>query len=55
MIYWVTVKKNLMKKGKKKLNAILECHVARPHTLLYEVFAFIYIYIYIYWLLVNFI
>ena len=44
MIYWVIVKKNLMKKGKKKrLNATLECHVTGPHVLLHEVSAFIYI------------
>ena len=41
-------KKNLMKRGKKKLNAILECHVVGPHALSHEVFAFVYIYIYIY-------
>ena len=29
MIYWATViKKNLMKRGKKTLNATLECHMA---------------------------
>ena len=38
-------KKNLMKRGKKKLNAILECHVVGPHALSHEVFAFVYIYI----------
>ena len=48
MIYWITVKKNLMEKCKKMLNAILECHVAGPHALLHEVSAFIYIYIDIY-------
>ena len=32
------------KKKKKKLNAKLECHLARPHTLPYEVSTFIYIY-----------
>ena len=36
-------KKNLMKRGKKRLNATLECYVAGS----YELF-FIYIYIYIY-------
>ena len=35
------------KKKKKKLNAKLERHLARPHTLPYEVSTFIYIYIYI--------
>ena len=44
MIYWVTVKKNLMEKGKKKLNAILECYVIRPHAFSHEVSTFIYIY-----------
>ena len=33
---------------KKRLNAKLEHHLARPQILPYEVFAFIYIYIYIY-------
>ena len=32
-----------MEKGKKKLNAILECHVAGPHALSHDVSAFIYI------------
>ena len=36
-------KKNLMKEVKKMLNAKLERHLARPHTLMYEVSAFIYI------------
>ena len=36
-------KKNLMKKGKKMLNGILECHVAGTHALSHEVSAFIYI------------
>ena len=35
-------KKKLMKRGKKRLNATLECYVAGS----YELF---YIYIYIYW------
>ena len=40
----------LNERGKKKrLNAKLERHLARPHTLPYEVSA-LYIYIYIYWL-----
>ena len=38
----------LNERGKKRLNAKLEHHLARSHTLSYEVFAFIYIYIYIY-------
>ena len=33
----------LNKRGKKRLNAKLEHHLARPHTLPYEVFAYIYI------------
>ena len=32
----------LNERGKKRLNAKLERHLARPHTLLYEVSAFIY-------------
>ena len=42
-------KKYLMQNGlkKKKLNAKLERHMVRPHTLSHEVFAYIYIYIYI--------
>ena len=36
-------KKNLMEKGKKKLNAILDCHVAGPRALSHEVSDFIYI------------
>ena len=27
---------------------LYKCHMAEPHTLSYEIFAFIYIYIYIY-------
>ena len=70
MIYWITVKKNLIKrgkkcniyiivkisyydllgnskknlmeKGKKKLNAILECHVAGPHAFSHEVSALLH-------------
>ena len=41
-------KKKLNERGKKMLNAKLESYLARPHTLPYEVSAFIYIYIYIY-------
>ena len=41
MIYQVTVKKNLMEKGKKMLNAILECHVAGPHAFSHEVYIYI--------------
>ena len=37
----------LNERGKKRLNAKLERHLARPHTLSYEVSTFIYIYIYI--------
>ena len=37
----------LNERGKKVLNAKLERHLARPHTFLYEVSAYIYIYIYI--------
>ena len=36
-------KKNLMEKGKKILNAILECHVVESHTFSHEVSTFIYI------------
>ena len=36
-------KKNLIEKGKKMLNAILECHVVGSHALSHEVSAFIYI------------
>ena len=36
-----------MKEVKKRLNAKLERYLARPHTLSYEVSAYIYIYIYI--------
>ena len=36
-------KKKLMKRGKKRLNATLECYVAGSYELFY-----IYIYIYIY-------
>ena len=46
MNFWIIVKKNLMKRGKKRLNTKLECHMAEPHTLSHEVSAFIYIYIY---------
>ena len=47
MDFWVTVKK-FNEKGKKNLNAKLECHLAGPHALLpHEVSSFIYIYIYI--------
>ena len=37
----------LNERGKKRLNAKLERHLARPHTLPHEVSAYIYIYIYI--------
>ena len=36
-----------IERGKKMLNAKLERHLTRPHTLPYDVFAYIYIYIYI--------
>ena len=36
-------KKNLIEKGKKMLNAILECHVVGSHALSYKVSAYIYI------------
>ena len=39
--------KNLMKEVKKILYAKLEHHLARPHALLHEIYAYIYIYIYI--------
>ena len=32
----------LNERGKKRLNAKLECYLARSHTLLYEVSAYIY-------------
>ena len=51
MLGTITARINIEKlneRGKKRLNAKLECHLARPHTLPHEVFAFIYIYIYIY-------
>ena len=35
----------LNERGKKVLNAKIERHLARPHTLSYEVSAYIYIYI----------
>ena len=42
MIYWVTVKKSLMKKGKKaKCNNRVPC--GKTHALSHEVSAFIYI------------
>ena len=49
MNFWVTVKKlnERGKKRKKMLNAKLECYLARPHALPYEISA-LYIYIYIY-------
>ena len=34
----------LNERGKKRLNAKLERHLARPHTLPHEISAFIYIY-----------
>ena len=34
-----------MKEVKKKRNAKLEHHLARPHALPHEIFAYIYIYI----------
>ena len=34
-----------MKRGKKRLNAKLECHMAEPHAFPHEVFSYIYIYI----------
>ena len=36
-------KKRLNERGKKRLNAILECHVVESHTFSHEVSAFIYI------------
>ena len=50
MLGTITIHINIEKlneRGKKRLNAKLEHHLARPHTLPYEVSAFIYIYIYI--------
>ena len=43
--------KKLNEIGKKMLNTKLECHLARPHTLPYEVSTFIYIYIDIFFFL----
>ena len=36
-------KKKLKERGKKMLNAKLECHLARPHILPHEISAYIYI------------
>ena len=44
MNFWVIVKKNLMKRGKKRLNTKLEHHMAGSCTLPYEVSTYIYIY-----------
>ena len=41
MIFWVTVKR-VNEKRLKRLNAILEHHMARPHSLPHEVSDFIY-------------
>ena len=44
MNFWVTIKKKekekkeLNERGKKRLNAKLECHLAGPHALSHEVF-----------------
>ena len=42
MSFWVTIKKKkkttLSERGKKRLNAKLECHLAGPHALSHEVF-----------------
>ena len=41
MSFWVTIKKKkktLSERGKKRLNAKLECHLAGLHVLSYEVF-----------------
>ena len=49
MNFWVIKKKKKKKpneRGKKILNAKLECHLTEPHTLSHEVSAYIYIYIY---------
>ena len=46
MNFWVTVKKNLMKRERKKrLNTKLDRHIARSHALSHEFFVYIYIYI----------
>ena len=42
MIFWVIVKKTLMKKCEKMLDAKLERDMAGPHALLHKAFAFIY-------------
>ena len=44
MNFWMIVKKNLMKRGKKMLNTILKRHMAEPRALPHEVSAYIYIY-----------
>ena len=41
MNFLVTVKKELNERGKKMLNAKLECHLTRPHALSHEVFTYI--------------
>ena len=44
MNFWVTIKKKkkrkkkLNERGKKKLNAKFECHLAGPHAFSHEVF-----------------
>ena len=47
MNFWMIVKKNLMKRGKKMLNTKLERHMTEPRALPHEVCLYIYIYIYI--------
>ena len=42
MVIWVTIKKikkkkNLKKRGKKRLNEILKYHMAGPHALSHEI------------------
>ena len=44
IIAYIDIQK-LNERCKKMLNAKLKCHLARPHTLPYEVSAYIYIYI----------
>ena len=48
MNFWIMVKKNLIKRDKKMLNAKLERHMTISHALPHEISTFIYIYIYIY-------
>ena len=37
MKFWVTIKKKLNERGKKRQNAKLECHLTGPHALSHEI------------------